>query len=303
MYDLTFDKNTEDEVTNMPLSGSGTYVYVSNWKPVRAGATFLGWSFTPDGEVCEWNTAVYHRIDQDTTLYAKWAIKSFTVSYSLNGGKGEVPAAVSYSAETRADITLPTAEGFTKEGRTLVGWYYNKPAYNGTQVDDLSYKSSLPTAKNYYAPGATIPASELSLSYDGTLIAVWKKNEIKVYRDLNDGNGAAYLQSLNYGDVYTLPYISSVPAKAIEVPGLDAEQNPAVGWFCSVDGLVHPTGMLWAGDAAKLVLTEDLTITAVYQYAVVTFMDGGWVTPGRRRRDRIVTIPPPGSMTTTAATG
>lgn len=64
---LTFDKNTTDEVTNMPESGEvmAGEVSLAGKYPFRETYTFVGWSLTANGDVV---SSV--NVSEDTTLYA-----------------------------------------------------------------------------------------------------------------------------------------------------------------------------------------------------------------------------------------
>ena len=50
------------------------------------------------------------------TLYAQWAVATFTVTFNANGGTG------SMAAETASVPTALTANSFTRAGYTFSGW-------------------------------------------------------------------------------------------------------------------------------------------------------------------------------------
>ncbi|CAM5349828.1 hypothetical protein LSPH24S_03437 [Lysinibacillus sphaericus] len=54
---------------------------------------------------------------EDTTLYGKWAINSYTVTFNTNGGTTVAPVTITYDKK----ITKPAAP--TKVGHTFAGWY------------------------------------------------------------------------------------------------------------------------------------------------------------------------------------
>ncbi|KQL36350.1 hypothetical protein AN960_17205 [Bacillus sp. FJAT-25509] len=80
----------------------------------RTGYTFVGWYEDAAGNVA-WNFAK-DKVTNDTTLYAKWKINSYKVSYVSNGGS-TVPA---QTANYNSVINLPKP---TKAGYTFAGWY------------------------------------------------------------------------------------------------------------------------------------------------------------------------------------
>ena len=68
-HTVTYDKNTDDEVTGMPVPNTlakEEFIFDAVY-PVRPTYKFLGWSLTPDGEVAD---SVY--VTEDITVYAIW---------------------------------------------------------------------------------------------------------------------------------------------------------------------------------------------------------------------------------------
>ena len=51
-------------------------------------------------------------------------------------------------------------------------------------------------------------------------------------------------------------------------------KNYIRGWYVVNDGTVHPHGNTAAGANGKITLTEDTTIMALYEYTLITFVDG-----------------------------
>ncbi|MFF2876518.1 InlB B-repeat-containing protein [Gottfriedia sp. NPDC057991] len=80
----------------------------------RTGYTFVGWYEDAAGNVA-WNFAK-DKVTNDTTLFAKWKINSYKLSYVSNGGS-TVPA---QTANYNSVVNLPKP---TKTGYTFAGWY------------------------------------------------------------------------------------------------------------------------------------------------------------------------------------
>lgn len=55
--------------------------------------------------------------DDDITLYAKWSINQYTISFDVNDGTAVAPITQDYGSSVEA----PTAP--SKEGYTFAGWY------------------------------------------------------------------------------------------------------------------------------------------------------------------------------------
>lgn len=68
-YTVTYDKNTSDEVTNMPEPNKWAKTGFTFDKiiPERKNYKFLGWALTPDGDVVE-----SIDVTENITVYAKW---------------------------------------------------------------------------------------------------------------------------------------------------------------------------------------------------------------------------------------
>ena len=110
-YTITFNGNggiLNDE--NEKISNNGMIGTMP--VPTRSGYSFLGW-FTESDDKVEETTKVTANI----TLYAKWKIENYNISYDLDGGSVTGNPST-YTVESN-DITLKNP---TKEGYTFLGW-------------------------------------------------------------------------------------------------------------------------------------------------------------------------------------
>lgn len=92
----------------------------------KTGYTFKGWYTNQALTSAYTNTPII----QNTTLYAKWEIQSFTVSFNSNGGSTVPNQTVSYGF-------VPTLSTPTKENYLFKGWYTNQAlsaAYNNDPI-------------------------------------------------------------------------------------------------------------------------------------------------------------------------
>ncbi len=140
-YSLTYDKNTEDDVSNMPDKAENLAkgeTSVSDKTPTRDGYTFKGWNTKQDGSGDNYAPNGSINIEEDTTLYAIWEEnaqtptpsptsrprgsgssrgRTYTLTYETNGG--DKIAAETYSPNTNVDLNkTPTRDGYTFDG-----WY------------------------------------------------------------------------------------------------------------------------------------------------------------------------------------
>ena len=89
--------------------------------PMRDGHTFQGWYKEAEGtNQYDWNAEVQRPV----TLYAKWSINTYTVTYNGNGGADTVdgvPAPQQNVTWNTSIDTAPTPP--TRDGYTFAGWY------------------------------------------------------------------------------------------------------------------------------------------------------------------------------------
>ena len=92
--------------------------------PTRAHYTFLGWSKSVNGAIYNWQTPVTGNF----TLYAKWQLKKYYVTFDANGGTG-APARIQVNALSKVNPPKTTP---TKKGYKFVCWTSSKngAAYN-----------------------------------------------------------------------------------------------------------------------------------------------------------------------------
>ena len=83
--------------------------------PTRTGYTFVGWYKDAAGQTA-WNFAT-DKVTENTVLYAKWNINSYTVSFNSQGGS-TVDAKTVIFDTTVGEPTAPTRKGYT-----FAGWY------------------------------------------------------------------------------------------------------------------------------------------------------------------------------------
>ena len=110
-YTISFESNGGSTV------GSITQEYLSEviepMNPTRTGYTFEGW-YT--------NTSLTNKYTFGTmgssniTLYAKWTVNQYTITYNTNGGDTLTQHSVSFGAT----VTLKTA---SRAGYSFSGWY------------------------------------------------------------------------------------------------------------------------------------------------------------------------------------
>ena len=153
-YTLTYNANG-----GSVSPSSATIAYGSQYgtlpTPTRTGYTFKGWFTASSGGTQVSSTTTMGA--GNTTIYAKWSLINYSITYNLNGGTNPSTGVTTSFNVTSAAITLPTP---TRTGYTFGGWFDNS-SFTGTAV------TSIPTGsinnRTYYAKWTVI---SYSISYD-----------------------------------------------------------------------------------------------------------------------------------------
>lgn len=191
---IYFDPNggTGGQTSNLNATYKGSLPVIDKTIPTKAGYSFMGWYDNADytkGKKYynEKNEAVViYEKNGNTKLYAGWKIRTYTITYELNGGdKGQTgQLSVAYSRSLPLiSKTIPN-----KTGYTFMGWYDNKDYTKGTKY----YNDKNEAVKKY------------DVANNVTLYAGWKANTITIKYDCNGGTGSTATQTVTYGQKVTL---------------------------------------------------------------------------------------------------
>lgn len=169
VYDVTFISNGGSAVTKL----TSIAYYPNEFEiPTRVGYKFLGWCVD---ESLTTLAIASDPIYSNKTLYAKWEINRFTITYDSRGGT----IFPSVSNSNSLPFSLPTP---TRDNSIFLGWYYeltfNTMAVGGEFVDR-----------------------------DVTLYAKW----LDVYDITFNSNGGSVVESIN--DVNNLPEVLPITSK------------------------------------------------------------------------------------------
>ena len=176
-FTVTFcdsDQTVLSTTTGLLTDGKEGIVFF--FAPSREGYTFLGWSRSADGDVIENfdSAGDTYTVTGDTSLYAKWKINSYSVSYQTNSGSwadGAGATTLEYGAVINPDGNEESViPKITRTGYTFGGWYTDPNfSENSSRIH-------------------TMPA------YSVTLYARWIPNDYRV--TFHYGNTSATSESL-----------------------------------------------------------------------------------------------------------
>lgn len=191
-------------IYNATTSASFT---ISSTKPTLASSNFQGWATSSTATSAGYASGGSITISANTTLYAVWALKTYTVSYDANGGTGAPSSQTKTYGKT---LTLSSTEP-TKDGYLFQGWatsstatepeYQTSGNYTGNAAITLyavwlvaskigfiftppTYKIKGSTAAKAYFLDAEIPYTLTTTSENNDLDFYYKV----YYLDSNTGN-------------------------------------------------------------------------------------------------------------------
>lgn len=115
-YELNGGKNNKKN----PASYTEATATVTLKNPTRTGYEFLGWY--RDSKYKKKVTGIPKGSTGSLTLYARWKVKKYKITYNLNGGKNNSRNASKYDCTSKS-ITLKNP---ARTGYTFKGWYSDR---------------------------------------------------------------------------------------------------------------------------------------------------------------------------------
>ena len=155
---VTFDSNGGLEVANLSVEYNGKAVaptYIT-----RTGYTFAGW-YTDNNTFANLFDFTNTKVTQDITLFAKWTINNYAITFNSQDGSVVSNENVDYNNA----ITEPSAP--TKLGYTFGGWYKEEGCLNAWNfiTDKVSTNTTL------YAKWIVIVAPITPENFKATVIS------------------------------------------------------------------------------------------------------------------------------------
>lgn len=119
-YKITYKLNSGKNSKKNPVSYKITSSKITLKNPTRKGCTFKGWY--SDKKFKKRVKTIAKGSTGNKTLYAKWTVNKYKVTYKLNGGKNHKKNPKTYKV-TSSTITLKKP---ARRGYTFKGWYSDK---------------------------------------------------------------------------------------------------------------------------------------------------------------------------------
>lgn len=165
---VTFDVDGGSSVPVQKVPEGGKATKPAN--PTKTGYTFDDW-YDSAAKTTKFNFST--QISEDTTIYAKWTINTYTVTFDSNEGSAVASQTVDYNAKA----TEPTDP--TKSHYTFEGWFTDE---------------ELTTEYDFDTP----------VTADITLYAKWAIVQLTVTFNV-DGGSEVPAQTVDYGSTATEP--------------------------------------------------------------------------------------------------
>ncbi|MBK7452260.1 MAG: InlB B-repeat-containing protein [Anaerolineales bacterium] len=169
-HTVTFNSNSGTGTMAPQVANVPTALTLNTF--TRTGYTFAGWNTLANGTGANYTDGAIYSFAADITLYAKWTVNSYTITFNSNGGS----AVAAITQPFGSAVSAPTAP--TKTGNTFGGWYSD---------------AGLNTAYTF----TTMPAANI------TLYAKWTANSYTITFNSNGGSAVAAI---------TQPFGSAVSA-------------------------------------------------------------------------------------------
>ena len=177
-YTVSYDANGGTGAPAEQTKTHGVALTLRSEAPSRTGYNFKGWAETADATEAQYQPGDPFTKDADTTLYAVWQIKTYTVKYNANGGTG-APAA---QTKTYGKTLILSSQVPARPGYTFLGWAESQSA-----------------TEAQYQPGG-----KYTKNASKTLYAVWTPNTYTVTYHANGGTGEPRAQTKTHGVALTL---------------------------------------------------------------------------------------------------
>lgn len=169
-YTLSFDSNKGEGSSTPTTAVDRTVTYGKTYGTLpavsRNGYTFDGWYTEKEGGEAILADNVVD-ITENTTLYAHWTVKKYTVSFDSNKGKGSTTPTEADAIEVTYDTTYGDLPEVSRDGYTFNGWYTTSTGGSKVTAD-----------------------TAVKITADRTLYAQWTANTYEVTFNANNGTFA-----------------------------------------------------------------------------------------------------------------
>lgn len=196
-YTITYNENGGTGAPASQTKTHGVDLILRTTIPTREGYNFVSWNIKPNGQDTSYQPGDVFRSNENTTLYAIWELKKYTVSYNANGGSG---APADQTKEHGKSLILSSSKPTTSKKYTVT---YNA---NGGSVSPSS-KSVSCTFDSWIANpsgvGAHFGIGEKLTSMDTSIVI----NDVAVDEEFDSSKHALIINYIiNNGTTESIVY-------------------------------------------------------------------------------------------------
>ncbi|MFA6753482.1 MAG: InlB B-repeat-containing protein [Bacilli bacterium] len=176
-------------------------------------SNFAGWSLTPSGSV-KYNNSDSIKLTADTTLYAKWNLKKYTLSFDRNGSTGTMNSII---CEHNQPCLIPD-NGLEKIDHKFMGW---STTLNG----EVEYNSgdSIKIINN-----TTLYAKWLEVDIRPPIILITNRNSLLPGTDIYASPALINISATDKSGVKNIKYCSTTSTTCTPTTNISSGGNISV---------------------------------------------------------------------------
>ena len=143
-YTVSYNANGGSGAPAAQTKTKGTALTLSSTKPTRTGYDFLGWSTSSAATSATYSAGASYTTDASVTLYAVWKIKTYTITWDINGAT--TTETYTYGATPSYKGGTPTKASTAQYSYTFSGWSPSITTVTGNKTYTAQFTS---TVRNY----------------------------------------------------------------------------------------------------------------------------------------------------------
>ena len=128
---ITYDENVDNSANRTSFTIESETFNIEDIS--RIGYTFLGWYDSENFETANKIELVEKGTAKNITLFAKWQIINYSITYNTNDGTLSGSQKTTYTILDEFDFEIPTRDGYE-----FKGWFTTSTFENGTDLNSIS---------------------------------------------------------------------------------------------------------------------------------------------------------------------
>ena len=134
-YTVSYNANGGSGAPSSQTKTHGKDLTLSTTKPTRTGYSFQGWGTSASATTVSYASGAKYTANSKITLYAVWKANTYTITYNVNGGSGNITS----TTKTHGVSATLTSSKPTRINYSFLGWSESKTATSATYASGASY--------------------------------------------------------------------------------------------------------------------------------------------------------------------